>query len=225
VPNSRNIESLEKLFKCFSVPGVYCLERTQSVTHSFGASDGSDNFHCEFSTVVSCKPQTVPELTGGGKNSSDAWFHILCKNLKLASDREDHGDAANSPAGPRGAKLPDPNAEDYTWTRCGFFLRWNRRINRMDLLCFGASPSLQLRLSVLFQPGDGSVSPVPGDPYDLFLIILQEIYITHNALVRCLARDYQDAEKVCEPAQLGLGKTHVGGKEPLETSYEAATRY
>jgi hypothetical protein len=105
------------LFKAIGVPQSFIRERLQSVSHSFGAIDGSETHR--------------------------AWFHFLCKHIELAEHTPTvvHKGPSYGPD-----NTLSTHQADYRWRRSGFFLSADSNRRTVTLCCFGARGKVEERL-------------------------------------------------------------------------------
>jgi hypothetical protein len=90
---------------------------------------------------------------------------------------------------------------DWSWIRAGFFLKWfpldsSNASNHSctTLICFGASISLQQRFERL--ASNSTWTDAVCDPYNLFVIILDELFIQADGLVWNLSDVFRAIEEV-----------------------------
>lgn len=144
------------LFSALSVPREFVLERTQSVSHSFGTRTD-------------------------GAGSSSAWFHFLCKNIQLrwspAPGRGDSGGPQvvihdSTRSGHLVRRLPHASN---TWHRSGFFLRTDTDGGATTLVCFGATARVRRRLDQFFQAK--AWEDVKFEPWVLFDLVVEGLFL------------------------------------------------
>jgi hypothetical protein len=105
-----------------------------------------------------------------------------------------------NPVIPPGASIHH-NQMDWSWIRAGFFLKWFPLSSSypsnhtcMTLICFGASISLQQRFERL--ASNSTWRDAVHDPYNLFVIILDELFIQADGLVWSLSDVFRAIEEV-----------------------------
>ena len=182
LPDNSTAQALFKLFQAHGVPSEFVSERLQAVAHSFG---------------------TKVDLDG----SESSWFHFLCKNISL--ERSEHDPKQVQIKNPWEmqqfqSKKEDQSQADYSWIRAAFFLKSETtdasspkvktQGGMVTLLCFGASDALVQRLSKLLQRS--SWTDLIEDPYLLYTIVLDELYLQLDGMAWRLNEVFGSMEKV-----------------------------
>ena len=108
----------------------------------------------------------------------DSWLHFLCKNINVEENGKYHH------------RIVDPRQDqrklsfaDWSWIRAGFFLKWSNfreRAPSVTLICFGESKRLRKRLEGIKWNELGAQAL--KDPYSLFVIILDELFLQMDGL-------------------------------------------
>lgn len=117
---------------------------------------------------------------------------------------------ANSPApgitDPRGAVL---SQGDWTWIRTSVFMRWDKCNDKakaaVTLLIFSASPEMRNRFQRLWET---DLSKVLIDPFALFIICLDELWLQAQEIVRALSGEFSKMERVSVPQSLCRNSQH-----------------
>jgi len=154
------------LFEALCIPSAFIRERLQSVSHSFGSLTSVDR-HC-------------------------AWFHFLCKHIRVAAIKTSAGlvpAVAHHPTGFQPWAVSQDTAEialqnpsdsrvlpqaDYSYTRSSFFLSASNT-GAVTLCCFGASPQVQGRLKRFLKSPAWSQALV--ESYILLDLIMDGLYL------------------------------------------------
>ncbi|KFY83638.1 hypothetical protein V498_07911 [Pseudogymnoascus sp. VKM F-4517 (FW-2822)] len=169
-PTYETVAGLVQLFRHYSIPSDFLSERIQSVTHSFGSEKDSNNWNC-------------------------SWFHFLCKNVTVRLFEGLDPQIVN----PHHDSLPQSQA-DWSWIRAGFFLKWlpsqgpnSSNQSCVTLICFGASIQLQQRFERL--ASNSAWRDAVSDPYNLFVIILDELFLQMDGIVWNLSDTFRAIEE------------------------------
>ncbi|KAL8725563.1 MAG: hypothetical protein Q9181_006371, partial [Wetmoreana brouardii] len=145
-------QGLQTIYRHFRVPTEFILERSESVTHSFGSymdpGQGSQTYIC--------------------------WAHTLCKHIEL------HFDDNGFPfiRDPRGSRQ---NHGDWTWLRSGYFLRWKNpgaealQDTEVTFIIFSATPDLKMHLQQLVSRPDWRQGVM--DPFGLLVIVAENLFL------------------------------------------------
>lgn len=118
-----------------------------------------------------------------------SFFHFLCKNVTV------NGPDGPSPgiADPRGAEV---SQGDWTWIRTSIFLRWDNCDDKdkatVTLLIFSASSEMRDRCQRLWET---DLSNVLIDPFALFVICLDELWLQAQGIVRTLSAEFSKVER------------------------------
>lgn len=169
----------------FSIPSGFVSERLQSVSHSFGTRN-DDGAQC-------------------------SWFHYLCKNITLQHTESGHAEIVN----PNIRTGAEPQSQaDFSWHRAGFFLHAApgrpphsrsdsghpdskgtgkiQQTTKVTLICFGAPPALEQRFYRLAL--HHSWVDALADPYTLFDIVLDELYLQMDSIAWSLSEVFGGIE-------------------------------
>ncbi|KIN06864.1 hypothetical protein OIDMADRAFT_68277, partial [Oidiodendron maius Zn] len=158
-------------------PTGFLSERLQSVTHSFGSRKESD----------------------GNLINYCSWFHSLCKNINIEKDKNWQPKIKNP------VSIPYQNAKelsqaDFSWLRSGFFLNLQRGPDTkttVTLICFGAPLEIERRFKNLTL--NLARDEVLQDPFILFYIIFDELYLQLDSIAWKLGEVFGNMETVAEP--------------------------
>jgi hypothetical protein len=182
LPDNSTAQALFKIFNKHGVPSEFVSERLQAVAHSFGTKSDLKGAEC-------------------------SWFHFLCKNITL--ERSEHDPKQVQIKNPWEmqqfrSKKEDQSQADYSWIRAGFFLKseildaTSPQVQSQDsmvtLICFGASQELVQRLSKLSR--NPAWKEAIEDPYVLYTIILDELYLQLDGMAWRLNEVFGSMEKV-----------------------------
>ncbi|OCK88216.1 uncharacterized protein K441DRAFT_682026 [Cenococcum geophilum 1.58] len=180
VPRPCDVYELHSLFRLFDIPPSFLCERLQSVTHSFGTRRRRNGPHY-------------------------AWLHFICKIIEI----EEVEVMLHRPRqGGIRWQLTD-NFRD--WYRPGFILvdgsknpgalslsrsgSTRTTVNQpggVTLICFMAPEGLMRRFSTLLDHPEWE--DVLEDPFILYDIILEELYLILDAMVRTLGKVFNGVE-------------------------------
>ncbi|KAJ9640451.1 hypothetical protein H2199_005990 [Coniosporium tulheliwenetii] len=178
LPDRGLLKGLLALFEHYSIPSTFLSERLQSVAHSFGARKDDDG-------------------------TQYAWFHFLCKNINIQRSGS-QPEIVNQNI--RLGSKPQSQA-DYSWHRSGFFLKASPGApskpppqspfaapadDCVTLICFGASPSLEQRFRRLALTS--AWEDALEDPYVLFDVVLDELYLQLDGVAWSLAEVFGGIE-------------------------------
>lgn len=121
-----------------------------------------------------------------------SWFHFLCKNVTVNNLRGHSSGIAD----PRGTEL---SQGDWTWIRTSIFMRWSHSHDKdnasVNLVIFSASPELRERCRRLW---DADLSGVLMDPFSLFVICLDELWLQSQGIVKIAGDEFSKMERVCQ---------------------------
>ena len=124
------------------------------------------------------------------KLNTASWFHFLCKHVNVHS-------ALGQPstiADPRGTRL---SHGDWTWIRTSVFMRWSDCHDKdkasVILVIFSASPELRDRLQRLWMT---DLSAVGVDPFSLFVICLDELWLQAMGILKIVGDEFSKMERV-----------------------------
>ena len=121
-----------------------------------------------------------------------SWFHFLCKNVTVDNLRGHTSRIAD----PRGTEL---SQGDWTWIRTSVFMRWSHFQNRnkasVNLVIFSASPELRERCRRLWNT---DLSGVLVDPFSLFVICLDELWLQAQGIVKITGDVFSKMERVSQ---------------------------
>lgn len=181
IAHHTNGGGIQALFAHFDVPSDFISQRLESVTHSFSAvRDGPS--YCKSDHAYS------PDLHSS--LAIDSYFHFLCKHITITT-------AEGRPPGIadlRGAVL---SQGDWTWIRTSVFMRWNKCNDKdqasVALILFSASPEMRDRFKRLWKT---DLSKVPVDPFSLFVICLDELWLQAQGTVRAVSDVFNAMERV-----------------------------
>jgi hypothetical protein len=126
-----------------------------------------------------------------------SWFHVLCKNITIETNRANETRIVDP--------MPHPQAlsqSDTTWIKAGFFLTWGLgRGNEVctTLVCFGAHLDLERRFEHL--GSHRSWLDAVNSPFNLFLIVLDELFLVLDNKVWDLSDVFRTMEMVNECTQ------------------------
>ncbi|KAL9027446.1 MAG: hypothetical protein Q9196_004031 [Gyalolechia fulgens] len=118
-----------------------------------------------------------------------SYFHFLCKNVTISSTD------GRSPgiADPRGAVL---SQGDWTWIRTSVFMRWDNCGDKdkatVALVIFSASPEMRERCQRLWET---DLSAVLIDPFGLFVICLDELWVQAQGMVKAVGGVFNEMER------------------------------
>ena len=119
-----------------------------------------------------------------------SWFHFLCKNVTV-DNRRGH---TSRVADPRGTGL---SQGDWTWIRTSVFMRWSHCHDSdkafVNLVVFSASPELRERCRRLW---DTDLFGVLVDPFSLFVICLDELWLQAQGIVKITGDVFSKMERV-----------------------------
>jgi hypothetical protein len=186
LPQRNTKDAFLHLFHTLGIPAAFVQERLQSVSHSFGFQQ---------------------DATG-----SSAWFHFLCKHIRVVPGSAAAGCARPAVAyhdtgfrshlGRRGLggaveanvreAAPLPQA-DYSYTRSAFFLRTSTA-GEVTLCCFGATRHVRDRFS-RFMKTDGW-RDVLANPLVLFDLVLDGLFLDVDETVWNMNRVFGALEHV-----------------------------
>ena len=97
-------------------------------------------------------------------------------------------------ADPRGTVL---SQGDWTWIRTSIFMRWGNCNDRdkatVTLIIFSTSPELRDRCQRLWE---SDLSTVLVDPFSLFVICLNELWLQAQCIVRDVGGEFNKMERV-----------------------------
>jgi Mg2+ and Co2+ transporter CorA len=189
LPDNSSGIGFPTIFRHYSVPSSFLSERIQSVAHSFGTRAGLDG-------------------------SESAWFHFLCKNITTARSlsNTEHVEIKDYIR----FNEKDQSQADYSWIRAGFYLKIDpppvkadattQQVNSSEpteknakdtgsatLICFGASDALVNRFKRLLKHPDWN--DAVEDPYILFDIILDELYLQVDGIAWTLQEVFSGTER------------------------------
>ena len=171
---------ISSLFDHYRIPSDFISQRLESVTHSFGAVKEESNYCTNYSPLIE-KGHTL--------NSIDSFFHFLCKNVTINGIG-----GQSSIADPRGTAL---SQGDWTWIRTSVFMRWrdcnDKSRATVTLIIFSCSPELRDRCQRLWQT---DLSMVLMDPFSLFVICLDELWLQAQDIVRNVGGAFNNMERV-----------------------------
>ncbi|KAH6666426.1 hypothetical protein B0J14DRAFT_202661 [Halenospora varia] len=170
-------ETLQPLFEHYRVPPDFVEERMYDVTQGCGTRKYEDGSHC-------------------------SWMHYLCPNIDIkktiVTDQngsfpsviDDHPDS-NHP-------LHQLSQTSWSWNRAGYFLRWatprNNKTSPVTLICFSGPKALTLRLKDLAGEPTWHWQKVLTKPYDLFVMVLDELFGQMNAQVQNVSDVFRGIE-------------------------------
>ena len=126
-----------------------------------------------------------------------AWFHFLGQATNVTKDER------GVPIIRDNSPLQSPLSQShYGWNRAGFFLTWTSASNEsaspsINLICFGALPSLVRRFETMKLPAEWQRSPL--DPYSLFLVVLNDLFLQMDETLWSLASVFRQVELVGRP--------------------------
>lgn len=176
-PGQPTTQAFLSLANEYGIPPSFLTERLQSVPHSFGHRKSDDGSQC-------------------------FWFHHLSKAIHLETKQSgDHTTYSIRNAQPR-SKHDHQSESDDSWIKTGFFLRVDPApkqqstavSHQVTLLCFGPTPSLQKRLEQLRTKP--TWDKTVADPFILFAIIVNELYLLIDEAHFNLRTVFAGAEKV-----------------------------
>ncbi|KAN0067331.1 hypothetical protein V8E54_014594 [Elaphomyces granulatus] len=113
-----------------------------------------------------------------------SWFHVLCKNIEVDGSKiiDDH------PDNQRG-RLSQSN---FTWLRSAYFMCWTCNARKpVTLICFDSPPSLQ---NLLKERLPNTWEQVVQNPFDLWVVVLHELFLQMDDKAWKLARVFRDIE-------------------------------
>ena len=128
--------------------------------------------------------------------------------------RSVHGQPSRivDPRDPRGTGL---SQGDWTWIRTSVFMRWSNCHDKdkaaVNLIIFSASPELRDRCQRLW---NGDLSGVLVDPFSLFVVCLDELWLQALGIVKLVGDEFSKMERVshsegqCRPSLMNH-KTNV----------------
>ncbi|KAL8777237.1 MAG: hypothetical protein Q9213_007950 [Squamulea squamosa] len=150
--------------------------------------------------IVRLVPTTYNEATE--RSSVDSYFHFLCKHVTINVNDQSPGIAD-----PRGTVL---SQGDWTWIRTSVFMRWSNcndnDLATVTLIFFSFSPELRDRCQRLWET---DVSMVLADPFSLFVICLDELWLQAQSIVRNVGTVFNRLERTA--LDLALSTTHGNG--------------
>lgn len=101
---------------------------------------------------------------------------------------------ASGIADPRGTVL---SQGDWTWIRTSVFMRWkncgDNDTATVALVIFSASPEMRDRFQRLWET---DLSTVLIDPFSLFVICLDELWLQAQGIVRAVSGEFSKMERV-----------------------------
>lgn len=129
------------------------------------------------------------------------------------------------------SKIADPGGTelshgDWTWIRTSIFMRWSNCHNEdqasVTLVIFSASPELRARFQRLWST---DLSAILVDPFSLFVICLDELWLQAMIIVNIIGDVYGKMERVShfEQSKPSGGILNSGSQSSLELANLAAT--
>jgi hypothetical protein len=124
--------------------------------------------------------------------TKDAWFHFLCKWINVERNAKGEKwivDASDF--------RTTQSQADGSWIRGGFTFRWTTDHGsspRVTLICFGASRSVVQRFERL--ASHSLWRHAVTDPYNLFVIIINDLFLQVDGLVWSLSGVFRTLEAV-----------------------------
>lgn len=102
------------------------------------------------------------------------------------------------------SRIADPRGDvlsqgDWTWIRTSVFMRWANCHDKdnasVNLVIFSASPELRDRCQRLW---DTELYEVPVDPFSLFVICLDELWLQAQGIVKVVQDGFSKMERVSQ---------------------------
>lgn len=143
------------------------------------------------SDFISQSIENVTHSFGGTCDASSysSWFHFLCKNVTVHSVPGQPSRIAD----PRGTEL---SQGDWTWIRTSVFMRWSNCVDKdratVNLVIFSASLELRDRIQRLW---NSDISNALVDPFSLFVICLDELWMQAMGIVRIVGDEFSNMER------------------------------
>ncbi|KAF7507906.1 hypothetical protein GJ744_009940 [Endocarpon pusillum] len=106
--------------------------------------------------------------------SYSSWFHYLFKNVHVQRDGDDVPRIVSPLSNPL-------SQSDLSWNKAGFFLHQSGPGGLVTLICFGPGKPLVRRLERLVSHAKWRDAVV--DPYSLFVVVLNELFLQMDGLV------------------------------------------
>jgi hypothetical protein len=191
-PRPDTVDVVTALLQNYNAPPTFLTERLQSVTHSYGSRKFNGNRYGNRYIPVALGRRDLQIPRGIA-----SWFHFLCKNISVQTNL----------AGETRIVDPLPRSEtssqsDATWIKGGFYLTWGPgRGNETctTLICFGAHFDLTQRFGYL--ASHPSWVDAVNSPFNLFLIVLDELFLVLDNKVWDLSDVFRTMEMVSECTQ------------------------
>ncbi|KAL8753790.1 MAG: hypothetical protein Q9184_005316 [Pyrenodesmia sp. 2 TL-2023] len=193
-------QGLQAIYKHFRVPTEFILERSQSVTHSFGSYMDAGERLQAYGKPTYGMSISFPFVLGHEADSLYVcWAHTLSKNIEL------HFDENGIPfiRDPRGSRQ---NHGDWTWLRSGYFLRWKNPMadglhnTEVTLIVFSASFDLKEHLQQLLSRPDWRQGLM--DPFGLLVIVAENLFLEISEAINKVLCVLRYTENVCSGANM-----------------------
>ncbi|KAH8659244.1 hypothetical protein BGZ60DRAFT_414873 [Tricladium varicosporioides] len=165
------------LFKHYKVPPDFVEERMYDVTQGCGNQKYDDG-------------------------SRASWIHYLCPRIDInkVTVTDQNGDFPSIIDSHPDHQHPlhELTGTSWAWNRAGFFLRWgtprNNKTSPVTLICFSGPQYLRCRLKDLANEPSWHWQKVLTRPYDLFVIVLDELFGEMNAQVQNVSEVFRGIE-------------------------------
>ncbi|KAL8773577.1 MAG: hypothetical protein Q9209_001682 [Squamulea sp. 1 TL-2023] len=190
------VPDLKLVYKSFAP-----LDLAHSST-GVGISALFDHYHIPPDFISQRLESVTHSFSAIDEGPVDSYFHFLCKHVTLNVN-----DRALGIADPRGTVL---SQGDWTWIRTSVFMRWNNcndnDLATVTLIFFSFSQELRDRCQRLWET---DVSMVLVDPFSLFVICFDELWLQAQSIVRNVGTVFNRLERTA--LDLALSSTHGNG--------------